>query len=159
MNEVNIDQILADLFPLNRSLTGADVEATLRYVEEKYLKGAEIKSVNSGTKVYDWTVPPEWSVKNAYVKNCFGKKIIDLTENNIHLMSYSAPFSGFLSEQDLLIKLHTLPDHPDWIPYRTSYYKEDWAFCCKHNLLSNKEFKGPFEVLVDTHLDYNGSLK
>lgn len=159
MNTVDIQKMLVDLFPLNRSLTGAGLEATFQYIKENHLKDAVIKSIKSGTKVFDWTIPPEWTVKDAYVKNSLGKKIIDITENNIHLMSYSTPFFGTLSEEDMRKKLHTLSDYPDWIPYRTSYYSENWSFCCKHSLLSSEDFKAPFDVVVDTQLDYHGSLK
>lgn len=120
LNKINV--VLNDLFPINRSLTGPRVRETLQYIKANLLPHSQIKSIASGTKVFDWEVPPEWSVKEAYVKNKNGKKIIDIAENNIHLMSYSEPVETTLSQQEMINHLHTLPEHPSWIPYRTSYY-------------------------------------
>jgi aminopeptidase-like protein len=153
-----INKIFADLFPINRSLTGKGNRQTLDYLKNQYLSHAEIKKVKSGTKVFDWVVPPEWNVKDAYVKNCEGKKIIDIRKNNLHLVSYSTPFSGTLSQAELLKKIHTIPDKPNWIPYRTSYYNRDWGFCCEHSLILGCDFTGPFEVVVDSDLNDNGEL-
>lgn len=153
-----IDKILSDLFPINRSLTGEGNRETLNYVKGNLLPCAEIKKLKSGTKVFDWVVPPEWTVKDAFVKNKYGNKIIDYKKNNLHLVSYSEAFNGLLSEKELKKHLHTLPDYPDWIPYRTSYYKRAWGFCCSHNLLTNKEFKGPFEVSIETSFDEGGEM-
>jgi aminopeptidase-like protein len=156
LNKINV--VLNDLFPINRSLTGPGVRETLQYIKANLLPHSQIKSIASGTKVFDWEVPPEWSVKEAYVKNKNGKKIIDIAENNIHLMSYSEPVETTLSEQELINHLHTLPEHPSWIPYRTSYYSRKWAFCCSHELVKSDDFIQPFEVKIDSKLNENGEL-
>jgi len=153
-----IDKITAELFPINRSLSGNGNEITLKYLKDKLIQSAEVKSIASGKKVFDWTIPPEWNVNDAYVKNKDGKKIIDFKKNNLHLMSYSKPFHGKVTKDELLNHLHTLPKHPNRIPYRTSYFSEDWAFCCADELLSDDDFLEPFEVKIDSKLDKNGKL-
>jgi aminopeptidase-like protein len=153
-----IDEIIAKLFPINRSLSGNGNEITLKYLKDKLIQNAKVKSIASGKKVFDWTIPPEWNVDDAYVKNKNGKKIIDFKKNNLHLMSYSAPFHGRITKDELLNHLHTLPKHPNWIPYRTSYFSEDWAFCCADNLLNGDDFLEPFEVKIDSKFDKNGKL-
>ena len=153
-----INQLLCDLFPINRSLTGDGNRKTLNYIKSNYLPYCDIKEITSGTPVFDWKVPPEWNVKDAYVKNRYGKKIIDFNICNLHVMSYSEPFSGIVEEDELIKKIHTIPDKPDWIPYRTSYYSKNWGFCCKHSLLASDDFKGPFEVKIDSELNESGSL-
>ena len=97
-------------------------------------------------------------MKNAYVKNKFGKKIIDFKNNNLHLVSYSAPFSGVVSEKELLERIHTLPEKPDSIPYRTSYYDKKWGFCCSENLVKSNHFVGPFDVFIDSSFNNDGEL-
>ena len=134
-----INELFHSLFPICRSITGHGNDETLNAVS-KFIRNFEIKGVPSGTQMFDWTVPSEWNVKEAYVKNRYGKKIIDFSSNNLHLVSYSTPFNGEVNTEQLLKHLHTLPERPDWIPYRTNYYREDWGFCCKHKLLeSNKK--------------------
>ena len=125
-SEQEIDNILKDLFPLNRSLTGDGTLETIEYLQKNILSYSEKKSVPSGSKVFDWSIPDEWNVNDAYVKNKHGEKIIDLNDSNIHLMSYSVPFSGILEKDELLKHIYTLPDFPEWIPYRTSYYAKNW---------------------------------
>jgi aminopeptidase-like protein len=154
----DIDQAINYLFPINRSLTGEGNRKTLDYLQKKYLHDCQIKNIPSRTSIFDWHVPPEWNVKDAYVKNKYGKKIIDFNANNLHLMSCSEPFSGVLSREELLKKLHTLPNFPEWIPYRTSYYSRDWGFCCAHNLLESDEFEEPFEVKIDSEFNEEGEL-
>ena len=154
----DINQMIDDLFPLNRSLTGNGNWETLKYLQKNILKDSEIKKISSGSQVFDWTIPPEWNVYDAYVKNKHGKKIIDFKENNIHLVSYSEPFHGVLGTSEFLKHLYTLPKFPDRIPYRTSYYSRKWAFCCAHNLLSSNEFKEPFEVRIDSEFKEDGKL-
>jgi len=153
-----IKKFLYDLFPINRSISGPGTRETLDYIKGNFLPRSIIKSIKSGSKIFDWTVPPEWSVKEAYIKNKFGEKIIDFSSNNIHLVSYSEPVKQIIDTESLLEKIHTLPDHPDWIPYRTSYYKRNWGFCCEHNLLSSKKFTGPFEVKIDSNFDDKGQM-
>ena len=155
---IEIWPLIMRLFPICRSLTGSGNFETLRILQEECLPTMEIKHVLSGSKVFDWEVPAEWAVSEAYVKNSSGKKIIDFRENNLHLVSYSGPFCGRLGKKELLDHIHTLPSHPDWVPYRTTYYKEDWGFCTTENLINSDEFSEPFEVCVRSTLDGNGRL-
>lgn len=122
------------------------------------VEALEIKSYPSSKEVFDWVVPPEWNVNDAYIENVHGDRIVDVKENNLHLVSYSTPFTGTLTKEELLPHLHTLPHHPTWIPYRTSYYEHTWGFCCPHELLESEKFVGPFNVVVDTELNYEGNL-
>ena len=121
MNENNnklvkkVDKILNDLFPLNRSLTGSGVLKTFEYIK-KFLPDAKIKYLKSGTKVFDWTIPEEWEVKDAYVINSNGEKIIDFKENNLHLVSYSSSIDKIVEKEELLQHLHALPKFPDRTP-------------------------------------------
>ena len=103
-------------------------------------------------------MPDEWKIEEAYIKNKFNEKIIDYKKNNLHLVSYSIPFNGKLSKKELMPHLHTLKNHPKWIPYRTTYYKKTWGFCCEHNLLKSKKFKEPFEVSIKSSFKRNGKL-
>ena len=122
-----IYQFARELFPINRSITGDGVRKTLQKIS-KHLPTLQVKSVPTGTKVFDWAVPKEWSVKEAYIITPSGEKICDFSKNNLHLVGYSIPFKGSVSLDELKKKLHTLKDKPDAIPYVTSYYKESWGF-------------------------------
>ena len=116
----------------------------------------EIFEVPSGTSVFDWTVPLEWNVSDAYIKNREGVRVVDFKSNNLHLMSYSTPLQKRLNLDDLKPHLFTLPDYPDWIPYRTSYYQKNWGFCLSHNdliRLADEEY----DVMIDATLQ-PGSL-
>ena len=121
-----IYQLARKLWPLNRSISGEGVRETLDVIS-KYIPSINIKSIPSGTKVFDWTVPKEWRVKEAYILDPNGKKICDYSINNLHLVGYSAPFKGNIELQELKKHLHTLPDQPTAIPYVTSYYKSRWG--------------------------------
>ena len=153
-----ITKSLKKLFPLNRSLTGKGNLQTLEYIKKCFLPNLQIKKVKSGTKVFDWNIPQEWSVKDAYIKNSKGKKIVDFYKNNLHLVNYSAPFTGILSKEELIKKLHFMEDFPNRIPYKTSYYNIDWGFCVEYNLINSKDFIGPFEVCIDTEFKNDGNL-
>ncbi len=120
-----------DLFPLNRSLTGEDNLCTLKYLQQ-IIPQLKIKYFKSGTKVYDWEVPLEWSVTEAYIEDQYGNKIIDYKDNNLHLVSYSEPIDGYYTLSELKPHLHTLVDQPEAIPYKTSYYKRTWGFCLNY---------------------------
>lgn len=143
------------LFPVNRSLTGNGNRDTLKIFSE--IIDLNITEVSSGTECFDWMVPPEWNVKEAWIKNSKGKKIIDFTDSNLHLLGYSEKYSGVLSLEDLKKNLYSLPEQPDVIPYLTSYYKKRWGFC-----LSDKQLKSlepdNYEVLIDSELNENGSM-
>ena len=145
---------LKKLFPINRSLTGEGVRETLRILNEIIpIKTFEIPS---GQKAFDWEVPKEWTVNDAYVKDSKGKKIIDYNKSNLHLVGYSIPFKGKISIDQLKKHLHTLPDQPELIPYVTSYYNKEWGFCIAHKDLELLK-DDHYEVVVDTNLK-NGSM-
>jgi aminopeptidase-like protein len=138
------------LFPLNRSLTGDGVRETLNFIKNS-LKDLQIFSVPSGTKAFDWTVPNEWSVKEAWIADLSGNRIIDFQNNNLHCMGYSTPVDRIVKREELERYLHSLPDQPDAIPYVTSYYKEDFGFCLSQNQRDNLG-EGPFHIFIDSKL-------
>lgn len=141
--------LLKKLFPICRSITGNGVRETLKIISN-YLP-LEIKEIPSGTKVYDWTVPKEWNITDAYIKNSNGEKIVDFKKCNLHVLNYSTPVKRKMKLDELKSHLFTLPDQPEIIPYRTSYYKEDWGFCISHKqFLSLKD--GEYEVVIDSTL-------
>ncbi|MEP7150457.1 MAG: DUF4910 domain-containing protein [Nitrospira sp.] len=146
--------LVAELYPLCRSITGEGVRDTLRLIQKRI--PLEMSEVPSGTQVFDWTVPLEWNVSDAYIKNQAGKRVVDFKANNLHLMSYSTPLQARMRLNDLKPHLFSLPDHPEWIPYRTSYYKENWGFCLSHNDLSRLADE-EYEVVIDSTLQ-PGSL-
>ena len=143
------------LFPICRSITGEGTRETLRYIQQE-IPQMSVHEVPSGTKVFDWTVPKEWSIEDAYIEDSDGKRIVDFRENNLHVVGYSTPIDALMSIEELDKHLYSLPDHPDWIPYVTSYYKERWGFCLTHNQrkqLSNEQY----HVVIKSHL-FQGSL-
>lgn len=142
--------LMAELYPICRSITGNGVRQTLRRLQE--IIPLTIHEIPSGTRVFDWTVPNEWNIKDAYIKDSEGEKLIDLQKSNLHVVSYSMPVRKRMSLSELKGHLFSLPDHPDWIPYRTSYYKEDWGFCLTHNqLLALKDEE--YEICIDASLE------
>jgi len=140
---------ISDLYPICRSITGNGVRETLRLIQKRIL--LTIHEVPSGTKVFDWTVPFEWNIRDAYIKNGCGERVVDFRNSNLHVVSYSQPMKGRLPLAELKEHLHSLPDRPDWIPYRTSYYKESWGFCLSHNQLLGLT-DTEYEVCVDSSL-------
>jgi len=152
-----IDHYLRRLFPITRSITGSGNRETLRILQE--IAPINIKEYSSGTEVYDWVIPPEWRVRDAYIKNCHGKRLVDFQTCNLHLVSYSAAVSKVMDFAALKSHLHTHPELPEAIPYRTSYYQRDWGFCVSHEQLARLEAEGDrLEVVIDTEFDENGSL-
>jgi len=149
-----LHNFIVKLYPICRSITGEGIRETLRTIRKRI--PLDIHEVPSGTKVFDWTVPLEWNVSDAYVMNREGKRVIDFKAHNLHLMSYSLPIREKMSLADLRPHLFTLPEYPEWIPYRTSYYKENWGFCLRHvdfERLSDDEY----DVVIDSSLQ-PGSL-
>jgi aminopeptidase-like protein len=139
-------EIFDSLFPLDRSLTGNGVRDTLKILQE--IADFDIKEVPSGEKVFDWTVPDEWNVKDAYIE-FEGKKIVDFSDNNLHLVGYSTPINKVLTLEELSEHLHSLPEQPTAIPYRTSYYKKTWGFCITDK--QRDELKpGKYHVVIDS---------
>lgn len=151
----NIHQFAQELWPINRSITGEGVRETLKRIS-KHIPGLEIKSVPSGTRAFDWTVPKEWNIKEAYIITPEGKKICDFSQNNLHILGYSIPFEGEVSFDELKRHLYTFPDLPKAIPYVTSYYKEMWGFCLSHDQLNTLR-NGIYKVVIKSTLS-NGEL-
>ena len=149
------------LFPINRSITGNGIRKTLKILKKEF-KDLKIKKVSSGTKVFDWKIPPEWNIRDAYVKDKFKKKIINFKKNNLHLISYSQPVNIKIKKKELLKHIYSLPDQPTAIPYLTSYYKKYWGFCVKdkEKIEINKKYNDTdiFEVIIDSKFLRNGSL-
>lgn len=146
--------LISELYPICRSITGDGVRQTLRTVER--LIPLTIHEVPTGTKVFDWVVPKEWNIRDAYVSDGKGARLIDFRESNLHVLNYSVPVHRTVPLHELKAHLFTLSHRPDWIPYRTSYYKEDWGFCVSQDQLSALEGE-EYEVCIDSSLE-DGSL-
>lgn len=145
-----IYQLISDLYPICRSITGNGFRQTLKIIQQHI--PLSIHEVPTGTQVFDWTVPKEWNIKEAYIKNSAGEKIVDFANSNLHVVNYSIPVHKTVSFSELKEHLVTIPEHPDWIPYRTSFYKESWGFCLTHNqylTLQDEEY----EVFIDSSLE------
>lgn len=139
----------AELYPVCRSITGDGMRMTLRRIGQEI--PLTISEIPSGTQVFDWTVPNEWNIRDAYVKNAHGERVIDFQCHNLHVLNYSAPIHARMPLAELKKHLFTLPDQPDLIPYRTSYYQENWGFCLSHNQMLALE-EGEYEVWIDSTL-------
>jgi aminopeptidase-like protein len=142
--------LIEELYPICRSITGDGFRKTMGILQRHV--PLQVYEVPSGTRVFDWTVPREWNIRDAYVKDGSGNRVIDFQKSNLHVVSYSTPIRQVMPLESLRPHLFTLPDHPDWIPYRTSYYRENWGFC-----LSDRDYRdlneGEYEVLIDSTLD------
>ena len=145
-----IYSVIRELYPLCRSITGNGVRETLSIIKKQI--PLQIHEIPTGTQVLDWTVPREWNISDAYVKDSRGDRVIDFQTSNLHVVNYSVPIKRRMSLAELRSHLFTLPDHPDWIPYRTSYYQENWGFCLSHkNLMEMQD--GEYEVCIDSSLE------
>ena len=146
--------LVSTLFPICRSITGNGVRETMSHVQK--LLPITIHEVPTGTPVFDWTVPKEWNIKDAYVANSHGERVIDFKKSNLHMLNYSTPVNQKMTLAELRPHLMTLPEHPDWIPYRTSYYQEKWGFCLSQNQLDALP-EDNYHVVIDSSLEA-GSL-
>lgn len=146
----SLHTLIRELYPVCRSITGDGVRETLRRIGNHI--PLTVHEVPTGTQVFDWVVPKEWNIRDAYVKSSEGVKVIDFQKSSLHILNYSIPVHKLVSLAELREHLFTLPDKPDWIPYKTSYYQENWGFCLSHN-----EFTGlkdnQYEVVIDASLD------
>ncbi len=146
----NMYQLIKDLYPICRSITGNGVRATLKRIAQQI--PITVHEVPSGTRVFDWVVPSEWNIDDAYVITPTGEKIAEFKKHNLHVLNYSIPVHKKVLLGELKQHLYTLPEHPDWIPYRTSYYKENWGFCLSDTQLQSLP-DGEYEVFIDSRLE------
>ncbi len=146
----DIHSLAKVLWPINRSITGNGVRKTLKILKTICNK-ISIKEVKSGKKVFDWTVPDEWNIREAWIKESNGKKVVDFSKNNLHVMGYSKPINKKLSLRELTKHLYSLQKQPKAIPYVTSYYKRRWGFCLSYNL-KKKLKNGIYKVFIDSKL-------
>jgi len=146
----DLHRFAAELYPICRSITGDGIRRTFSLIQNRIpLRTTEIPT---GTPVFDWTVPKEWNIRDAYIKDASGRRIVDFQKCNLHVLNYSTPVHATMSLRELKSHLFTLPGNPDWIPYRTSYYQEDWGFCLSHNQMGALE-DGNYEVCIDSSLE------
>lgn len=147
-------RLVEELYPIARSITGNGVRKTLARIQQ--MIPLKVREVPTGTRVFDWVVPKEWNVRGGWIRDSRGQTIVDFRDSNLHVMGYSVPVHEKLWLSELSKHIHTLPDRPDWIPYRTSYYEEDWGFCMPHRLLEELP-EDEYEVRIDSSLE-DGSL-
>jgi aminopeptidase-like protein len=141
--------LMESMYPLCRSITGNAVRRTFELLEERI--ALERTELPSGTAVFDWEIPREWNIRDAWVSDTNGRRVVDFRAHNLHVVNYSAPVRRTMTLEELKPHLHSLPDQPDWIPYRTSYYREHWGFCLRHRDLERLG-PGPYEVVIDSTL-------
>jgi len=153
---IELHNLAKKFWKINRSITGEGVRLTLEIIRKYYLLDLIVHSVPSGTKVFDWTVPMEWHVDEAYIIAPDGSKICDFSLNNLHLVGYSIPFCGKIKLDDLKNHLYSLPEQPNAIPYVTSYYKENWGFCITQNQKESLA-EGEYEVVIKSKI-FSGNL-
>ena len=142
------------LYPICRSITGNGLRETLRIIQKEI--PLTLHEVATGTAVFDWVVPREWNIRDAYIKNSRGEKIVDFQQSNLHVLNYSTPINARMRLEELRPHLFTLPEMPDWIPHRTSYFNDNWGFCITHRLLEAMP-DDDYEVVIDSSLE-PGSL-
>jgi aminopeptidase-like protein len=141
--------VIRDLYPICRSITGDGFRESLRRIAE--VVPISVSEVATGTPVFDWTVPKEWNIRDAWIADSSGRRVVDFRDSNLHVMSYSTPVRARMSLAELRPHLHTLPEQPDAVPYRTSYYSENWGFCLSHRLLEALP-DGEYDVCIDSTL-------
>lgn len=144
-----------ELFPVCRSITGEGTRFTLKRLQRE-VPQITLHEIPSGTEVFDWKIPKEWKIEEAYIEDLAGKHIVDFKKNNLHVVGYSAPVDQILSLEELDPHIYSLPEHPDWVPYVTSYYEERWGFCMSHKQRQTmKEEK--YHAVIKSEL-FDGSL-
>lgn len=149
------------LFPINRSITGNGIKKTLHIIK-KEIPFLKIKKIQSGSKVFDWTIPDEWNITDAYVKDKYNKKIINFKNNNLHVLGYSSPVNKKISKEKLMERIYFLKNQPTAIPYVTSYYNRNWGFCIsydqKKNILRKYNKSDQFRVFINSNFNKKGFL-
>ena len=145
-----LHQFAAELYPICRSITGDGLRRTLALIQKRV--PLELVEVPSGAPVFDWTVPKEWNIRDAYIRLPGGERVVDFRDSNLHVLNYSAPVRATMPLSELKPHLFTIPEQPDWIPYRTSYYREDWGFCLSHRQMLSLEERD-YEVCIDSSLE------
>ena len=151
-NEIGMEmfRLISECYPICRSITGNGVRETIKLISG--VIPLEKHEIPSGTQVFDWEIPNEWNIKQAYIKDSKGGKIIDFKNLNLHVLNYSAPVHKKIPLSELKKHIFTIPEHPDWVPYRTSYYQENWGFCMSHNQLKGLK-DGNYEVVIESSLE------
>ena len=145
------------LFPINRSLTGEGVRKTLNYIKKSVNPNLRIYKISSGKNIYDWRVPLEWKVTEAFINDSKGRNIINFKKNNLHIVGYSTPINKKINFTNLKKNLHYLKDLPNAIPYRTSYYKKNWGFCLSYNQFKKMNKNQFYKVKINSKL-FKGKL-
>lgn len=147
-----IYDLAAEIFPICRSITGDGVRGTIDILTKHV--PFQRHEIPTGTAVLDWEIPKEWTITDAYIKDATGQRVVDFRRSNLHVLNYSAPVRRRMSFSELKAHIFTLPDQPDLIPYRTSYYKEAWGFCMSHHQLAELEKAGgEYEVVIESRLE------
>ena len=144
-----LHRFAAELYPICRSITGNGIRQTLARIKSRI--PLQTFEVPTGEKVFDWNVPKEWNIRDAYIADSRGQRVVDFQKCNLHVMNYSVPVHETLPLSKLRPHLFTIPEHPDWIPYQTTYYKEDWGFCLSYHQMMGLE-DGEYEVCIDSTL-------
>ena len=139
-------QLITALYPICRSITGDGFRQSLRLLQQQV--PIELHEVPTGTQVLDWTIPKEWNIRDAWIKDAQGRKVVDFAKSNLHVLNYSVPVRRRMRVAELKEHLFSLPETPDWIPYRTSYYRETWGFCLTQRQLEALP-DGDYEVCID----------
>tara|TARA_B100000795_G_C22723942_1_gene408630 strand:+ start:388 stop:1020 length:633 start_codon:yes stop_codon:yes gene_type:complete len=149
------------LYPICRSITGQGVKKTLKLIQKEF-NFLKIKKVKSGTKAYDWVIPSEWNIKDAFFLDKNKKKFASFKKNNLHIVGYSEPVNKYVKKNELIKHLHSYPLQPNAIPYITSYYKKNWGFCVNNNdkkkIINEYSAQDKFKVLIKSNLNKNGFL-
>jgi len=146
----DIYRLIESLYPICRSITGDGFRTSMQILQKDI--PLELHEISSGTQVFDWVVPKEWNIRDAYIKNSRGEKVVDFQNSNLHILNYSLPVNRKVKLAELKEHLFSIPEHEDWIPYRTSYYKENWGFCITQKTLNNLN-EEEYEVFIDSSLE------
>ena len=149
-----IYNLIKELFPICRSITGNGVRQSLKILNKIF--PLEMHEIPSGINVFDWKIPNEWIIRDAYIKDMYGNKIVDFKESNLHVINYSKPIKGLFSADELKKHIFTIPNNPFWIPYKTSYYYKEWGFCLPYNIFQTLD-GAQYEAVIDSEFK-NGSL-